>query len=137
MKYAALFIALMQWFSIGHGCAISPLYQIVTEPQRYIEKSNAIFFAKLIKLDNTNKRSQMAEFQVLEIYKGKPDSKIMIINKIETNCSRTFSTVGTNYYIFGNTQAAQDEIVMHGFPGFVPENYAIEMGLPSILQAIK
>ena len=136
MKYLTLIIIFSLWFIKGHACAISPFYQIVTDPEKYIKKSNAVFFGQLIGISDTGDSTQVAEFKVIEIFKGKLNTKIRIVNEIKTNCSSKFSSIGSHYYVFGNLTNNDSEIIMDGFPGFVAESYANKMNLINQIHSI-
>ena len=106
------------------ACPVSPFFQSAAQPNKYADKSNAVFFGRLCKTENLSENIQIAEFQVLESYKGELNTRIRITNKIESDCSMAFGNAGTNYYVFGNLDDAGKEIIMDGFPRFFPEHYA-------------
>ncbi len=123
--------------STAQACAISPFYQITSDPNKYAEKSNVIFLGKVVEIEKSTFSLQIVELDVLDVIKGNPAKKIRIVNQLENNCSIAFGEENSRYYVFGNLENNQREIIMTGFPSFVPETIAENAGMLDKLSKIK
>ena len=112
----------------GFGCIIDPFQTTIMRVDQLKEKSDVIFFGKLVELETSDQGKQVAKFYVIKSYKGEVSGRVIIRNEVLNSCFRPFHTIDSAYYIFATSPKynKQFEITDSVSNGFVPLEWAVE-----------
>jgi hypothetical protein len=105
---------------------MDPHHRVAMDPEPMLDKYDVVFFGRLSSFEFSDDTTQIAEFEVLDVYKGPGMSLATIHNLLTTSCSRTFEVPSTNYYVFAMIDPDSGNYTISGFASFVPESVAEE-----------
>ncbi|MEM8491618.1 MAG: hypothetical protein AAF756_12425 [Pseudomonadota bacterium] len=93
----------------------------------FYEQADVVFFGKLnaVELD-TEAGEQFASFTVIESYKGSAIGELLVVNKLNSSCSRQFQNPDTAFYVYAKSSEHKSVVLISGFATFVPLGNALE-----------
>lgn len=127
MKKLVLTSLLLALSLASEACPISPFKRVTMDSDRFLEKSDVVFFGRLDSEEIDEKSmEQTATFTIIKSYKGNVSGQVTIINKLSSSCSRAFQVPQSAFYVYATATEQGAIYRISGFASFVPLANALE-----------
>ena len=94
---------------------VDPEKIVAERPEFYLEKSDLVFLGKVVHSQETD-LYQRATFKVERVFKGPELNEVVLLNLLNTSCSRHIWLRG-EYFVYGEFTDISNEIKSIGFTG--------------------
>lgn len=124
MKHIFIYLVLFFVSKSAAACAIDTSTLLLEDPAPYYEKSDVVFIGEISSFINFYENQQIVQFSVIRSFKGNVPDSTIVVNMLDSSCSKLFYRKGSQYYIFAENFKVKGSFIIKNSAAFVQAEMA-------------